>query len=106
MLVVRVGDRLVLIDGYVRVSALSQLGRDMVDGVVLEDLDEVGALLMRHRQQASRSTALEDGWLLVELLDVTAVLRTISPRRSRSRPAGCRGDSRWCARCRRTLKKP
>lgn len=70
VLVVRVGDRLVLIDGYGRVAALSQLGRDMVDGVVLEDVDEVGALLMRHRLQASRSTALEDGWLLVELLDV------------------------------------
>jgi ParB family chromosome partitioning protein len=60
-------ERLVLIDGYLRVEALRQLARDMVDALRL-DLSEVDALLLRHRLEASRRrSALEDAWLLHEL---------------------------------------
>jgi ParB/RepB/Spo0J family partition protein len=69
VLVVRVSDRLVLVDGYQRVRALEDLGRDVVDAVVLEGVEEMDALILRHRMQARRSTALEDGWLLAELVD-------------------------------------
>ena len=70
VLVVRTNDSTVLVDGYQRVAALAELGRDTVDAVVLDDVDEVGALLLCHRLQGRRSTALEDGWLLAELVDV------------------------------------
>ena len=61
--------RYVLIDGYQRVEALEKLGRDTVEGVVL-DLDEASALVFRHRQQrAGRSSALEDAWLLCTLTE-------------------------------------
>ena len=58
----------VLIDGYQRVKALEQLGRDTVEAVVLE-LNESSALIFKHRQEAStRRSALEDGWLLRVLI--------------------------------------
>jgi ParB/RepB/Spo0J family partition protein len=59
----------VLIDGYRRVQALTVLGRDTVEGVVLP-LSESAALLYRHCQESAHPrTALEDGWLLRELLE-------------------------------------
>jgi len=61
--------RYVLIDGYGRVAALQKLGRDTVEAVVLP-LDEVAALCLVHRQQrVRRMSALEDGWLLRELVE-------------------------------------
>jgi ParB/RepB/Spo0J family partition protein len=58
----------VLIDGYRRVSALKKLGRDTVDGVVLP-LSESAALLFRHCQESAHPrSALEDGWLLRDLM--------------------------------------
>jgi ParB/RepB/Spo0J family partition protein len=59
--------QLVLIDGYLRVEALRQLARDVVDALRL-DLSEVDALLLRHRLETGRRrSALEDAWLLHEL---------------------------------------
>jgi len=59
----------VLIDGYRRVQALTLLGRDTVEGVVLP-LSESAALLYRHCQESVHPrTALEDGWLLRELIE-------------------------------------
>lgn len=59
----------VLIDGYRRVAALDKLGRDTVQAVAVE-LSEPDALLMRHELAAVQErSALEDGWLLRELLD-------------------------------------
>ncbi len=59
----------VLIDGYRRVAALDKLGRDTVQAVAVE-LSEPDALLMRHELAAvQQRSALEDGWLLRELLD-------------------------------------
>lgn len=58
----------VLIDGYARVDALVELARDIVDVVVLE-VPEVDGLVLRHRLAASKASALEEGWLLVDLID-------------------------------------
>jgi ParB-like chromosome segregation protein Spo0J len=60
--------RFVLIDGYLRVSALRTIGCDVVDAVSVE-LGESDALIMAHRlDEVGRRTALEDGWLLDELM--------------------------------------
>lgn len=60
---------LILVDGYQRVAALVELGRDLVDAVVIDGVSVADALVLRHRLSARRPTALEDGWLLVELID-------------------------------------
>jgi ParB/RepB/Spo0J family partition protein len=61
--------RYVLIDGYQRVAALEKLGRNTVSAVVLA-LDEIEALCLTHRLEgAQRRCALEQGWLLLELVE-------------------------------------
>jgi len=61
--------RYLLIDGYQRVAALETLGRDTVDALVLP-FDEASALIFSHRQQRSaRRSAIEDAWLLRELVE-------------------------------------
>ena len=56
-----------VIDGYQRIAALQQLGLDTVDAVVWS-LSEVEALLLdRSMRSGDHETALEEGWLLVEL---------------------------------------
>lgn len=63
------GDRFVLLDGYARVKALRQLGRDEADAVVLE-LPEAEALVVSHRlDNTRRRSALEEGWMLRVLVD-------------------------------------
>jgi ParB/RepB/Spo0J family partition protein len=60
-------DRYLIIDGYQRIAALQQLGRDTVEAVVWS-LSEVEALLLdRSMRSGDHETALEEGWLLVEL---------------------------------------
>lgn len=60
---------LVLIDGYHRVAALDQLGRDLVNAVALE-LGEADALVLAWRfETGRRRTALEEAWLLAELVE-------------------------------------
>ena len=60
-------DRYLVIDGYGRIAALEQLGRDTVE-VVVWSLSEVEALLLdRSMRSGDRKTALEEGWLLLEL---------------------------------------
>lgn len=69
VLVVAREARFVLIDGYRRVAALRELGRDVVDALVLP-LSEAEALAFAHRVEANRRrSALEDGWLLRELIE-------------------------------------
>jgi len=69
VLVIREGERYVLIDGYARVSALQELGRDLVEAVVLE-VPEAEALVLAHRLEAKRPrSALEEGWLIAELIE-------------------------------------
>jgi len=59
----------VLVDGYHRVAALQRLGRDLVQGTRLE-LTEAEALVMTWRLGAGRrKTALEEAWLLAELME-------------------------------------
>jgi ParB/RepB/Spo0J family partition protein len=70
VLVVTSGEREpVLIDGYRRVAALQTLGRDTVEAMALS-LSEAEALMWRHRQEGTgRCSALEDAWLVAELLE-------------------------------------
>lgn len=61
--------RYVLIDGYARVRALLELGRDEVEAVVLA-MSELEALLFCHKLQTGQPrSALEEGWWLLELLE-------------------------------------
>lgn len=60
-------DRYLVIDGYKRVAALEQLGRDTVEAVIWP-LNEVRALVLdRSLHWSERESALEEGWLLAEL---------------------------------------
>src|SRR6059036_652577 len=62
-------DRFVVIDGYKRIAALEQLGRDTVEAVVWP-MGECDALVLERSMRLSqRDTALEEGWLLQELRD-------------------------------------
>lgn len=59
----------VLIDGYHRVEALRELGRDLVAAVELP-VDEAEALVLAWRLETGRrKSALEEGWLLRELVE-------------------------------------
>src|SRR6266581_4700353 len=67
IIVVAVSDRYRVIDGYKRVVALEQLGRDTVEAVVW-DMSEADALVLdRSMRFSEQETALEQGWLLQEL---------------------------------------
>ena len=60
-------DRYQVIDGYKRIAALEQLGRDTVEAVVW-DMSESDALVLdRSMRLSEKENALEQGWLLVEL---------------------------------------
>ncbi len=78
--------RFLLVDGYLRVTALRALGRDVVDAVCLE-LSEADALIMTHRlDEVGRRSALEEGWLLEELVSRHALKQDeLGTRLSRSR---------------------
>lgn len=83
--------RFVLIDGYLRVAALRAIGCDVVDAVLVE-LPESDALIMAHRlDEVGRRTALEDGWLLDELMQHHGLKQDdLMLRLSRSRSWVCR----------------
>ena len=56
-----------VIDGYKRIAALQQLGRDTVEAVIW-DMSEADALVLdRSMRLSEKETALEQGWLLQEL---------------------------------------
>jgi ParB family transcriptional regulator, chromosome partitioning protein len=60
-------DRYLVIDGYKRIAALQQLGRDTVETVVWP-MNEVQALVLdRSLHWSEPESALEEGWLLAEL---------------------------------------
>lgn len=65
-----VDDRYVLIDGYRRVEALQRIGCDLVEASVLELTVEEALLMHFHFEKGKRRTALEDAWLLRELVEV------------------------------------
>jgi len=59
--------RYIVIDGYKRIAALKQLGRDTVEAVEWP-MGEAGAVLLdRSLRLSAHETALEVGWLLEEL---------------------------------------
>jgi len=60
-------DRYVVIDGYKRIAALEQLGRDTVEAVVWPMSEAAAVLLDRSLRLCEHETALEVGWLLAEL---------------------------------------
>jgi ParB family chromosome partitioning protein len=60
-------DRYVVIDGYKRIAALEQLGRDTVEAVVWPMSEAAAVLLDRSLRLSEHETALEVGWLLTEL---------------------------------------
>jgi ParB/RepB/Spo0J family partition protein len=60
-------DRYVVIDGYKRIAALAQLGRDTVEAVVWPMSEAAAVLLDRSLRLSEHETALEMGWLLSEL---------------------------------------
>src|ERR1700692_204067 len=57
----------VVIDGYKRIVALEQLGRDTVEAVVWPMSEAAAVLLDRSLRLSEHETALEVGWLLAEL---------------------------------------
>lgn len=60
-------DRYVVIDGYKRIAALGQLGRDTVEAVLWPMTEAAAVLLDRSLRLCEHETALEVGWLLQEL---------------------------------------
>jgi ParB family chromosome partitioning protein len=60
-------NRYVVIDGYKRIAALEQLGRDTVEAVVWPMNEAQAVLLDRSLRMSEHETALEVGWLLAEL---------------------------------------
>src|SRR3989442_2876788 len=60
-------DRYQVIDGYKRIAALEQLGRDTVDAVVWGMSEADALVLERSMRFSEQETALEQGWLLAEL---------------------------------------
>jgi ParB family transcriptional regulator, chromosome partitioning protein len=60
-------DRYVVIDGYKRIAALEQLGRDTAEAVVWPMSEAAAVLLDRSLRLCEHETALEVGWLLREL---------------------------------------
>src|SRR3954454_6617615 len=60
-------DRYVVIDGYKRIAALEQLGRDRVEAVVWPMSEAAAVVLDRSLRLSEHETTLEVGWLLAEL---------------------------------------
>jgi hypothetical protein len=93
-------DRYLVIDGYKRVAALEQLGRDTVDVTVWAMSEAEALLLSRSLRFSPQESALEQGWLLAEMeqrfgygLDWRGV--------STAAPVGSRGAWRWWRCCRK-----
>src|SRR3989475_11265431 len=59
--------RYLVIDGYKRVAALEQLGRDTVEAVVWPMSEAEALLLSRSLRFSPQESALEQGWLLSEM---------------------------------------
>jgi ParB family chromosome partitioning protein len=60
-------DHYVVIDGYKRIAALQQLGRDTVEATVWAMSEAEAVLLERSLRFSQQESALEQGWLLSEM---------------------------------------
>lgn len=70
VLVVEEGDgQYVLIDGYLRVAALSSLGEDLVEATVLPVGEDQALVMAWQMENTRRRSALEDGWFLEQLVE-------------------------------------
>jgi ParB family chromosome partitioning protein len=69
ILVVESGDRLVLVDGYRRVQALGQLGRDRALARFAEGSLNDAVLRVIREHQARPLQPIEEAWLLASLID-------------------------------------
>jgi ParB/RepB/Spo0J family partition protein len=70
------GARYVLVDGYRRARVLRRLGHDAIVAMVVA-LEQAEALAYCHRQETSRRrSAVEDGWLVRELVETHAMSPT------------------------------
>jgi len=69
IVVVAKGDneRYLVIDGYKRIAALRQLGRDTVEATVWPMSEAEALLLSRSQRMSPQESALEQGWLLSEM---------------------------------------
>ncbi|HUS27450.1 MAG TPA: ParB N-terminal domain-containing protein [Kofleriaceae bacterium] len=77
-------DRFVLIDGYLRVEALTKLQRDTVLATTWS-VSEVEALLHHRHLAITRRSALEDAWLLARLRDHGLTMDELARRLCRSK---------------------
>jgi ParB-like chromosome segregation protein Spo0J len=69
ILVAQNGDRLVLVDGYRRVQALGQLGRDQAVARFAEGNLNDAVLRVIREHQARPLQPIEEAWLLAGLVD-------------------------------------
>jgi ParB family chromosome partitioning protein len=60
-------DRYLVIDGYKRIAALRQLGRDTVEATAWPMGEAEALLLSRSQRMSPQESALEQGWLLSEM---------------------------------------
>jgi ParB family transcriptional regulator, chromosome partitioning protein len=60
-------ERYLVIDGYKRIAALQQLGRDTVEAVIWPMSEAEALLLDRTLRLSQQETELEQGWLLQEM---------------------------------------
>ena len=67
IIVVIASDRYLVIDGYKRIAALRQLGRDTVEATVWPMGEAEALLLSRSQRMSPQESALEQGWLLSEM---------------------------------------
>jgi len=84
-------DRYLVIDGYKRLAALQQLGRDTVEAVVWPLREAEALMLDRSLRFSTHETALEEGWLLRSWSSATAMDR-------RSWRAALIGSLSWVSR--------
>jgi len=62
-------ERYLVIDGYKRVTALRQLGRDTISATIWPMTEAEALVLGQSLRSSEGSSALEEGWLLAELED-------------------------------------
>jgi hypothetical protein len=83
VVVIRDADRLVLIDGYLRVEALRRLHRDTAIATTWP-VTELEALVHHRHLSAARWVALEDAWLLGRLREHGLTMEQLASRLCRS----------------------
>lgn len=84
VVVIGEGDRVVLIDGYLRVDALTRLHRDTVLATTWS-MSEAEALLHHRHLSITRPSALEDAWLLARLRNHGLTMDELARRLCRSK---------------------